>query len=83
MTKLKRLNLDKCQVTDAGLVHLKGLSNLEFLHIGSTRVTDTGLAELEGLKNLKHLVITFCNDISDDGVAKLQAALPGLTKIER
>lgn len=83
MTKMKRLNLDKCQVTDAGLVNLKGLSNLEFLHIGSTRVTDTGLVELEGLKNLKHLVITFCNDITDDGVTKLQAALPGLEKIER
>jgi Leucine-rich repeat (LRR) protein len=84
LKNLKRLNLDKTQVTDMGLASLKELDQLEYLHLGSNlNVTDAGLTELHGLKNLKHLVITFIPSISDDAVAELQKALPGLTKIER
>lgn len=39
--------LDGTQVTDAGLVHLKGLTNLEYLYLRKTQVTDAGIAELE------------------------------------
>ena len=35
------------QVTDAGLVHLKGLTNLEKLYLNSTHVTDAGATELK------------------------------------
>jgi len=39
--------LDGTQVTDAGLVHLKGLTNLEYLYLRKTQVTDAGIAKLE------------------------------------
>ena len=35
------------QVTDAGLVHLKGLPNLELLNLIGTQVTAAGVAELK------------------------------------
>ena len=42
LNKLKELNLAGTKVTDAGLVHLKELTNLELerLFLSSTRVTD-------------------------------------------
>lgn len=42
-------------LTDAGLVHLAGLTNLTNLHLGGTRVTDAGLANLKGLSSLRRL----------------------------
>ena len=42
------LNLDSTEVTDAGLVHVEGLSRLESLDLANTKVTGTGLVHLEG-----------------------------------
>ena len=42
-------------VNDAGLVHLKGLTNLQKLCLGRTQVTDTGLVHLKGMTNLASL----------------------------
>jgi hypothetical protein len=39
LTELRTLVLDHSEVTDAGLVHLKGLTNLEDLSLNNTRVT--------------------------------------------
>jgi hypothetical protein len=33
-------------ITDAGLVHLKGLTNLDVLQIGGTRITQRGIRQL-------------------------------------
>ena len=41
-------------MTDAGLAHLKGLTNLE-LDLSGTQVTDAGLSHLKGLTNLSDL----------------------------
>jgi hypothetical protein len=41
--------------TDAGLEHIKMLTNLSALHLGYTNVTDDGLEHLTDLKNLQHL----------------------------
>jgi hypothetical protein len=86
MRALKRLNLDNVgfpaesvALTDEGVTHLAGLSNLEFLHLGKTQVSDAGLAALTGLRNLKQLVITFCPRVTDAGVAKLKEAIPALS----
>jgi hypothetical protein len=38
--------LDSTQVTDAGLEHLKGLTQLQTLWLGSTHVTDEGVRQL-------------------------------------
>ena len=61
--------------TDAGLVHLKGLTKLEGLRLGFAQVTDAGLTHLKGLTNL---VVINLEDtkVTDEGVAELQKALP-------
>ena len=65
-------------MTDEGVMHLAGLENLNWLHLGKTKVGDAGLEALSGLSNLQELVITFCPNVTDQGVEKLQAALPDL-----
>jgi hypothetical protein len=37
----------KTQITDAGLVHLKELTNLQDLNLIETPITDSGVAELQ------------------------------------
>ena len=39
------VNLRRTEVTDAGLVHLKGLKNLQTLFLNSTKITDAGLVQ--------------------------------------
>ena len=78
---VERLFLFRTTVSDAGLVHLKGLSRLSFLHLANTHVTDAGLANLKQLTNLKHLDISGTR-VTGAGVKKLQQSLPSL-KISR
>ena len=65
------------------MVHLRALTQLEFLHIGSTQADDAALEALVEHKSLKTLVLTFLPDVTDDAVNKLKAKLPGLTEIRR
>ena len=60
---------------NAGLVHLKGLTQLELLGLNYTRVTDAGLVHLKGLTKLNYLIL---NDtmVTDEGVGELKEALP-------
>ena len=51
---LESLTLNSA-VTDAGLVHLKGLVNLKELLFSSSPISDAGLLHLRGLTNLKQL----------------------------
>ena len=44
---LQTLYLKGSQITDAGLVNLKGLNNLKDLDLSGTNVTDAGIAELQ------------------------------------
>ena len=41
--------------SDAGLVHLEGLTNLTILDLRDTQVTDPGLVHLKGLTKLSKL----------------------------
>jgi len=41
------LELRGTEITDAGLVHLTGLTKLQWLHLRNTRVTDAGVNELK------------------------------------
>ena len=43
------------ELTDAGLAHLSGLTNLTNLHLGGTQVTDAGLEKLKDLSSLRRL----------------------------
>ena len=45
------LSLDNTKVTDAGLVHLQGLSQLRIVTLDRTKITDAGLVHLQGLSN--------------------------------
>ncbi len=77
-TDLKILNLTGCwKITDAGLVHLKGLTNLKKLSLGQTRITDAGLAHLKGLTKLEYLNL-YGTKITDAGLAHLE----GLTNLK-
>ena len=77
ITTVQRLKLHCAgtNVTDAGLVNLKGLTFLRRLSLGNTKVTDAGLAHLKGLTNLQQL--TLPTQITDAGLVNLK----GLTKL--
>ena len=47
------------QITDAGLVHLKGMTNLKQLDLSRTQITDAGLVHLAGLTKLQQLDLSF------------------------
>ena len=70
MSQLRVLSLAKTNVTDAGLIHLRGLSQLVGLDLSQTKVTNTGLVHLEGLKHLDSL-----------GLADTQVTDAGLTHL--
>ena len=64
------------RITDAGLAHLVGLTNLQTLNLSDCyQITDAGLVHLKGLTNLKTLVL-MQTQITDAGVAELKQALP-------
>ena len=63
------------QVTDAGLVHLAGLTRLRELNLGETKVTDAGLEHLRGLNQLDSLHLAG-SKVTSTGINGLQEALP-------
>jgi hypothetical protein len=70
------VNLSYTQVTDAGLVHLQGLTGLQILGVYNTHVTDAGLAHLEGLTGLQRVSLS-STQVTDAGLVHLQG-LTGL-----
>jgi hypothetical protein len=57
------------EITDAGVFHLKGLTNLNLLNIGSRHLTDRSLSYLADMKNLDFLRLM--GNFTDDGLAEL------------
>lgn len=54
LNELEGLCLCNVQVTEASLVHLKGLKRLKCIELGNSRITDTGVDELQkALPSLK------------------------------
>ena len=85
LPQLVSLNVGGCPITDAALAALEGNQNLQTLVLTYTNVTDAGLLHLKGLTNLKKLALPSAAawvKISEDGVKKLQEALPNC-KISR
>jgi hypothetical protein len=64
-------------ITDDGLRHLAGLTNLEELVIHAPQLTDAALIHLRGLKRLKRLEIGE-SKITPEGLAELRKQLPEL-----
>ena len=55
MTRLRELDLCGTNVGDAGLQHLRGLTQIQVIDLDRTRVTDAGLRHLNGLMQLRCL----------------------------
>jgi hypothetical protein len=69
--------ISSASLSDAGLVHLQGLTKLELLDISGTKITDARLVHLKGLTNLFRLVLDG-TQVTDAGLAHLK----GLTNLE-
>ena len=65
------LNLRSTLITDAGLVHLMGLTNLTSLNLSRTKVTEAGLLHLKGLTGLQALGLGGTK-ITDAGLVHLK-----------
>jgi hypothetical protein len=77
---LTGLTLAETQVTDAGLVHLRGMTRLTHLRLDTTEVTDDGLRHLVGLTKLKRLDLRKTK-ATEAGLARLKKAVPRLEVI--
>ena len=64
-------------VTDAGLVHLKALTNLHNLDLSTTKITDAGLVHLKGSAKLRTLYLEDIK-VTDAGLVHLK----GLTGLQ-
>jgi hypothetical protein len=62
---------DDTTITDAGLAHLKGFTELRGLNLGGTNITDAGLEHLKGLTQLRWLLLGGTN-ITDAGLEHLK-----------
>jgi internalin A len=81
MNRLELLSLQFAGITDAGLAHVRNLTNLKRVYIDGNRIagsgiTDAGLAHLKGLYKLSTLSLQ-ATQVSDAGLAHLQ----GLTNL--
>jgi hypothetical protein len=68
--KLISVDFEDKPLTDAGLRHLRGLSNVQKIWLNGTKITDAGLEHLTGLSTLKELGL-FQTDVTDAGLDHL------------
>jgi Leucine-rich repeat (LRR) protein len=74
LTALTYLNLGECNVTDAVLRELRGLTELSELYLwGCTLVTDVGVRELRDLTALRKLSLSGCTHVTDAGLQHLMS----------
>jgi hypothetical protein len=71
------VDLSNTKVTDAGLVHLRGLNNLRHLNLSNTKVSDAGLDHLRDMTSITSLFL-WNTSVTDAGLVHLQ----GLTKLK-
>jgi hypothetical protein len=65
------VNLGERRISDADLIHLKGLDDLQELDLTRTGVTSAGLENLKELTTLKKLFLTETR-VDDNGIGSLQ-----------
>jgi Leucine-rich repeat (LRR) protein len=73
-TRIIKLSLAACPVSDAGLAEIATLGSLMALTISQSNITDAGLSHLRTLKKLRSLDLTNCQ-ITDLGLAELAGML--------
>jgi hypothetical protein len=64
------LKVGDTQVSDAALVYISRLRNLQKLHLEQTKVTDAGLKQLKALANLEYLNL-YGTAVTDAGLSEL------------
>ena len=82
LTGLTRLTLDYSQskITDAGLIHLSGMTRLEWLDLTGCKITGRGLASLQEMRQLKRLCLGW-TQVDDIGLEVI-AGFPKLESLE-
>ncbi len=70
--RVDTVNLCGTNITDNGLRHFNGLTNLTALYLGQTNITDDGLKHLSRLANLESLNLSG-TQISDEGLKHLSS----------
>lgn len=73
MTRMRRLSLEKTDVTDEGLEGIGACRRLEYLRLSDTGITDITLDRIAELPNLESLSVDGTG-VSRDRVARLKAA---------
>ena len=68
---VEAVRLDRTGVTDAGLVHLKELTNVKTISLRFTKVTGDGFAHFKGLTNLTSLYLPG-STVRDIGLERLK-----------
>jgi Leucine-rich repeat (LRR) protein len=66
------------KITDARLLHISKLINLQYLDLSNCDITDIGLLHISKLINFQHLDLSHC-DITDIGLTLLKNNLPNIT----
>jgi hypothetical protein len=74
-TELKELSLDGADVTDAGLVSLRGLRALKRLNLAHTPLSDAGVIHLKELNDLRTVDVRGTK-VTPAGASELRRALP-------
>jgi hypothetical protein len=69
-------HLSDTRISDAGLVHLKGLTSLRSLGLTRTKITDVGLENLTEMTSLRMLYLSY-TQVADAGLVHLK----GLTSL--
>jgi gluconolactonase len=75
--RVRRLELSGTAVTSKGLIHLKGLKDIEILNVCLTAVSDDGFEHLAGLTKMRRMVIC-ASKITGSGFKHLE----GFAQIE-
>ncbi|MHC4639336.1 MAG: leucine-rich repeat domain-containing protein, partial [Planctomycetota bacterium] len=70
--RLKLCHLWHTKLTDAGMAHLAGLTNLDWLGISGANLTDDGLKYLTNMRRLNNLSITGNGNFTDNGLRYLE-----------
>jgi Leucine-rich repeat (LRR) protein len=70
-TELTSLDLDGCELTDAGLNALGDLRELRYLALRETAITGKALEHLANLEHLGNLQLRGCTNIDDEALATL------------
>lgn len=70
ITNLSKLNLQKNNINDSGIIHLQGLKNLEYLNIYENPLSNNCIQVVQQLPALKKINL-WKTQITKEGVAKL------------